>query len=131
MRTGEKSARFGVKLTATTRNKISNSLKGRFRKHKNPNWKNGGIAKFRKIVMGQFEYSEWRKSVYKRDNYICQLCDRPSTGNIEAHHIYPVNIKPELIVDVNNGITLCKTCHRSIRGKELNYVEKFKQTILR
>lgn len=128
-RTGEKSPRYGAKLSTSTRKKIAGSLKGKYRKHLNPNWKNGGITKFRKIIHGQYEYKDWRKAVYERDKYTCQQCGKPSNGDIQAHHIHPVRACPERILDVSNGITLCVSCHRSIQGKEEQYIAQFETII--
>ena len=30
---------------------------------------------------------------------------------LEAHHIIPRQLRPDLIFDLNNGITLCLNCH--------------------
>lgn len=61
------------------------------------------------------EYKEWRKSVFKRDNYTCQECGiRPSKGNrtiLHAHHIISFSACKETRFKVSNGQTLCKTCH--------------------
>lgn len=129
-RTGKKSPRYGITLDKKTKQKISNSLKGRFRKHKNPNWKNGGVKKYRTILQGQFEYNEWRSAIFKRDNYTCQECGKPSNGDIQAHHIIPVNKEPDRILDIDNGITLCIKCHRLIKGKELEFAEKYKSIVI-
>jgi hypothetical protein len=128
-RIGENSPRYGAKLADTTRKKISSSLKGKYRQHLHPNWKNGGITKYRAIIHGQFEYKDWRKSVYERDNYTCQMCNKPSNGDIQAHHIHPVRECPERILDITNGITLCVSCHRSIWGKEAQYIDRFEKLI--
>lgn len=50
----------------------------------------------------------WSNFVRERDGK-CQVCG--STHNLEAHHIKPKSQKPELSIDVNNGITLCHECH--------------------
>lgn len=57
------------------------------------------------------EYEEWRKSVFERDNYTCQKCNVRG-GDLEAHHINSYKEYPDLRLDINNGITLCKKCHK-------------------
>src|SRR5450755_1385982 len=59
-RTGEKSSRYGATLSKETRKQIAGSLRGKYRQHHHPNWKDGGITKYRMIVQGQFEYKDWR-----------------------------------------------------------------------
>lgn len=52
----------------------------------------------------------WRMSVLRRDKYACVQC-----GNIEllqADHIKPIATHPELMLDINNGRTLCLDCHK-------------------
>lgn len=80
-------------------------------------------------------YKEWIKNVYKMDKYTCFLCGSKNR-KLNAHHIISFfkiidsldenQIKlllensniPEILLDINNGITLCYLCHRKIRGKE-------------
>lgn len=59
------------------------------------------------------EYKGWRTSVFQRDDYTCQLCGARGV-KLNAHHIKPFAIFPELRTDVNNGITLCVTCHKAV-----------------
>jgi len=97
----------------------------------NPNWK-GGHRSERQKLMGLKEYSAWRTSVYKRDNYTCQECGKKGNqtgGYLNAHHIKKYSEFPELMLDVNNGITLCKLCHRKVRGKEHLFEKKYLQLI--
>jgi len=82
------------------------------------------------------KYEIWRKAVFERDNYTCQLCKKVG-GELEAHHIRPFSIILEEFLkkysqfspvedkeilfelgitykpfwDINNGITLCRECH--------------------
>jgi len=56
------------------------------------------------------ENREWIKAVYERDNHTCQKC-LVRGGELEAHHILPWALFPELRFEVENGITLCETCH--------------------
>lgn len=53
-----------------------------------------------------------RDEILKRDNYKCQICG--GTRRLQAHHIYPGSTHPMLSNDVNNGITLCKKCHKKV-----------------
>lgn len=59
-----------------------------------------------------YEYYSWRKSVYKRDNYTCQCCGDNSGSNLNAHHIINYMENEDLRTDLDNGITLCKSCHK-------------------
>lgn len=54
--------------------------------------------------------SEWRKSVFERDDYTCQMCNKRG-GYIEADHIKPWAYFPELRYSRDNGRTLCRACH--------------------
>lgn len=64
------------------------------------------------------EYKNWRKKILGRDNYTCQCCG--SKQNLEVHHNKSVRFYPELATNINNGITLCNSCHK----KTNNYGHK-------
>jgi len=57
----------------------------------------------------KYQAKEWKQKVFKRDNYCCQNCE--SETNLNAHHIFSVEKYPKKKYDVNNGITLCHSCH--------------------
>jgi ribosomal protein L37AE/L43A len=46
-------------------------------------------------------YTKWRKDIKERDNHMCQW--------------------PGCLSRKSNGITLCRKCHDSIKGKEADY----------
>lgn len=62
------------------------------------------------------EYRQWRKAVKVRDLYICQDCG-VSDEPVEAHHIKDFAHYPELRFDVDNGVSLCHSCHAERHGK--------------
>lgn len=63
------------------------------------------------------KYKEWRISVLKRDNYICQNCEK-ETEDLVVHHIQEFSKNKEIRFDIINGITLCKLCHKKIHSRE-------------
>jgi 5-methylcytosine-specific restriction endonuclease McrA len=64
---------------------------------------------------GSIDYKEWKKAVFERDKYICQDC--LTANNLVAHHIITWKDNPELRFEVDNGRTLCNSCHGYLHGK--------------
>jgi len=54
----------------------------------------------------------FRKIVLERDNFECQICG--DKNNLEAHHIISPRLSPMEVNDRDNGITLCRSCHKNI-----------------
>jgi 5-methylcytosine-specific restriction endonuclease McrA len=78
-------------------------------KEKNPNWQ-GGITPINEAIRKTTEYRMWRVSVFKRDDYTCQMCGKRG-GRLHADHIKPFSLYPDLRLAIDNGRTLCVLCH--------------------
>lgn len=85
------------------------------------NWE-GGVTDERHRIRESSKYHQWRKEVFARDKYICQKCGQTG-GVLNAHHIKPFCIYPELRFDTGNGITLCKKCHIELHKTEREWIK--------
>lgn len=79
--------------------------------NKHWNWK-GGVTPINHAIRNSFEYKLWRTAVFERDDYTCIECGE--IGYVEADHIKPFAHYPELRFAIDNGRTLCKSCHKKI-----------------
>jgi len=109
---GKPSGRKGKHLTKEAKEKLRAYAIGRYRGNKSPCWK-GGVNPIHDTIRKSLKYKLWRTAVYKRDNYICQLCSQRG-GRLEVHHKKPFAKYPKLRFRINNGITLCVKCHMNI-----------------
>ena len=75
----------------------------------------GGSGDISKHKFSKTRLEKWSKHVRQRDCH-CQMC--LSTENLEAHHIFPKALLPDLAYDTIWGIALCKPCHIELH-KEL------------
>ena len=131
----------GKKMSEETKDKIRKAFIGLRVGSNHPLWK-GGSSIMRNRLRQTFEYKNWRDMIYKRDHYICQMCFIKDK-TLNAHHIktfysiakeyclseYDDFINCSFLWDIDNGITLCELCHHSIKNKEEEYEEKFKNII--
>lgn len=58
--------------------------------------------------------SDWAEQVINRDRN-CVVCG--SKKNLEAHHVFKVNMYDDAYLDLNNGITLCHSCHEKYHSR--------------
>jgi len=101
-------ARRGKKRTIETRLKMSKNHK---RGSENHFWR-GGVSKVNESIRKSLEYKLWRESVFERDNYTCIWCGTRG-GKLNADHIKPFALYPELRFAIDNGRTLCVPCHKT------------------
>lgn len=75
------------------------------------NWQ-GGITDNTEREVKYPGYGTWRKLVYERDKYMCQVC--AAKRNLCAHHVKAIAEYPALVLVVDNGIILCVPCHKEV-----------------
>ncbi len=100
------------------------NMEGKSSRENNGNWK-GGISQLTVVIRSCLKSRQWTSDIYTRDNYTCQECGTRG-GNLNAHHIKEFNlilkenniktykeaIMCEELWNLNNGITLCVSCHK-------------------
>lgn len=84
----------------------------------------GGKTNAATLLRGSAEYKAWRKAVFARDDWTCQLCHQRGK-KLAAHHIIEFAKRRDLALIVENGITLCWSCHHSIHHHEEEYEAQF------
>ena len=108
----------GKVLSEETKARISESMKrlglkpNRMALEKHWAWK-GGVTSLNHRIRNSIEYKLWRKSVFERDSYKCIWCGSNKSGTLNADHIKPFALYPELRLAIDNGRTLCITCHKT------------------
>lgn len=128
-----------LKIAMTNRkhwwgNKISKSLRGKpnlnVRGKNHGLWK-GGVTPINQKIRGSLEYKIWVFSIFSKNGFICQKCNRKGY-KLVAHHIQNFAQYPELRFAIDNGITLCIVCHKlfhKIYGKKNNNELQIKKFI--
>lgn len=131
-------ARKGIKLSKEHRQKLSLAHTGNTG-DKSGNWR-GGVTSLNHLIRGCLKSDSWRVSIFERDDFTCQMpgCNIRG-GYLEANHIVLFSriiksnnikcledaLRCQELWNINNGITLCQECHRSVRGKERIYEPLF------
>lgn len=103
--------RGGYKMSERGKKNISDAHKKKVKEGTHHLWR-GGITPVNQKIRTSREYKLWREVVYKRDNYTCVWCHRRG-GILNADHIKPFAQYPELRFAIDNGRTLCISCHKT------------------
>lgn len=105
------------------------------------NWQ-GGKTPLKILIRESYIYKEWRESIFKRDNYTCQIC-KGRGGRLHVDHwpkqfadiIRENNIQSledaincEVLWDKENNRALCEDCHKKTDSylNGLKYIFKMK-----
>lgn len=126
LQAASRAAHKGIPLSAEWKKKISETVKMKWaamtrqeradmmglRGEKHPFWiTDRSKLKVTRNGIDQTLLTHWRIAVFERDDYVCQSCGKRG-GKLNADHIKPVKLFPELALDLSNGRTLCFTCHK-------------------
>ena len=86
----------------------------------------------RKRDYGDPAYKQFRSDVLKRDKYACQMWNKKGKRVwLNVHHIMKWSSASTLRYDPDNGITLCRDCHKEVTGKESHYISYFTEKVRR
>lgn len=123
----------GKIVSEETKRKLSEINLGKYKGENSPNWR-GGITPLKHKVRTSFEYKQWRQKVFLRDDFTCQECKQRG-GKLHSHHkkefskliqeakdclplfdLYTACMQYSPLWDINNGVTLCKECHKKTKS---------------
>ncbi len=135
----------GIPVPGPVKKKISETQKRKgivppSQKGKVPwNYGIGLLSSIMQLVRASRKCKDWRKIVLNRDNWTCRWCG--TKKRLEVHHIKELWVMLAQnristieeayacseLWDTNNGLTLCKECHDTTRGR---WSRKMKQKYL-
>jgi len=127
---GENHINFGKKLPCGFKSGKENYSAIHFKGKNNPNYNSNLTDLDRLEKRDLVENINWRKSIFKRDNYKCTICNKKQ--NIVAHHLNSYSMYKDKRFDLNNGVTLCVEHHKDYHSKfgyKKSIEEKYKEYI--
>jgi len=98
---------------------------GNMKDEKSPAWK-GGITRISSDNLKTVEWREAKKIVLDKFP-ICSICGNDQKRDV--HHIKTRKEHPELVFEINNLITVCRSCHSTIKGKEKKWEDYFTRIV--
>jgi hypothetical protein len=106
-----------------------NSLRGQT----NPNYNPTLTDDEREYKRVSVQYTQWRNNVFTRDKFCCAKCGISGVF-LQAHHLDGFHWCTEKRYDLNNGATLCVTCHdnfHAVNGRHNNTKTQFDEWMRR
>lgn len=89
------------------------------------NWK-GGITAISSANLKTPQFRALKKIVLEKFP-LCVLCG--NNKRLHVHHIHTRREHPDMCFELNNLITLCVSCHSSIKGREAQYADHFMRLV--
>ena len=79
---------------------------------------NKNLSDFDRLELGRYEegYRAWRRLVYRKFNYKCDICKKDGENDLTAHHLEGYSENVELRTDLENGVCLCLKCHKDFHS---------------
>lgn len=114
---------YGKHLSDEHKLKIKIASLGIHKGIKSGSWR-GGVNPINDTIRKSQEYILWRIAVFMRDNYTCVKCGEK--GYVQADHIKPFSLYPELRFAIDNGQTLCRKCHSIKTSQDMVLMRKEK-----
>lgn len=105
------------RATPESRKKMSLARRGKFIGSANPNWR-GGIQ-LKDPDRNRYPAKMWAKAVKDRDGWACKECG--AKDRLHAHHIKKWRDYPSLRYELDNGVTLCHSCHEAAHGRGFKF----------
>ena len=78
------------------------------------------------------QWQRMRQRILRRDAYMCQNCKRygKQIEAVEVHHIQHLEDCPELALDPDNLISLCRKCHRKAHPEKVKDLNKYHERLV-
>ena len=118
----------GIPMSELQKVKVSQGRIGKMIGFTNHSWK-GGVTPINKKVRDSIEIRLWREAVFARDSFTCQMCSQVG-GKLNADHIKPFSLFPELRLAIDNGQVLCVPCHRVKTQKDLPIIRSMQKVFM-
>lgn len=145
---GKKNAMYGKNHSTETKEKMTKARSGKIRPNAKK-WQEGHINLTTSVKGYQHNVLGWYKAVKQRDGFQCTECG--SKKQLDSHHIKPIYIlvkelldgceyndpkdqyiwliqQPEINdVGLENGVTLCRPCHKKVHQNWGSHLPKILQ----